>query len=430
MKKITSAFFLLFALFAYLALTSCSVECDHKRQSSIVIPPTCQEEGYTLNTCIECKAEFKTDHKLPTGHTLRSTALSPTCELEGYTYYTCHCGYNYTSDAIPPLGHIYIDTIIPASCESAGYTEHICYVCKHIYKTDFVDADGHIINKEVIHPTEYSVGYTEYSCSVCDLSYKDDLILYSDIYGGGSLPSTTVKAMGIDVSKWQNAKESGGPYVALDWTAIKASGVEFAILRAGNTGSKTGDINKDPAFEMNYHDAKAAGVMVGAYYYSVATTEEKLDKEIDALLGWLEGKQFEYPIYIDIEDSALLPMGKDALTSLCMRFVRQMREKGYFGAVYTNQSWLDEHLNRAALTEFCDIWFAHYVTPQHETADGIYVWNELLFGSPLSMWQYTDDGVIEGSNIQTSSVDMNYCYKDYPAIIKTYGLNGFAVGIE
>ena len=83
----------------------------------------------------------------------------------------------------------------------------------------------------------------------------------------------------------------------MNWEAIKAEGVEFAIIRAGNTGTSTGNVNKDPTFEMNYRDAKAAGIMVGAYYYSVATTEKKLDEEIDSLLEWLDGKEFEYPIY-------------------------------------------------------------------------------------------------------------------------------------
>ena len=132
-----------------------------------------------------------------------------------------------------------------------------------------------------------------------------------------------------------------------------------------------------------------------------------------------------------MEDSKLEALGKDALTKLCIRFVDRMREAGYFGAVYTNKDWLDNNLRRDALTEYCDIWFANYVSESSTQTDGIYVWNDESFGARLSMWQYTQKGKIEGSNRPTTStVDMNYCYKNYPTIIKTYGLNGYTIKAE
>ena len=431
MKKILSAFFLLFTVCSALFLVSCTTECEHEHLTCTVVPPTCETEGYTVNTCVECKAEFKTKYVLPTGHELKETAFAPTCDKEGYAYYSCDCGYSYKSNIIPPLGHNYTHISVDPLCETAGYTEHTCSVCEYSYRSDFIAALGHNIKKVISYPTESSVGYTEYSCTVCQHNYKDDFVFYSDIYGGGTIPSTTVVAKGIDVSKWQNPTAPDGSYEGLDWQKIKASGIEFAILRAGNTRSESGNINKDPVFEMNYSDAKAAGVMVGAYYYSVATTEEKLDEEIDALIGWLDGKEFEYPIYIDIEDSKLQSLSKDALTKLCMRFVRRMRENGYYGAVYSNKTWLERHLDREALTAFCDIWFAYHTIGASTPSDEIYAWNEAEYGLPFSMWQYTFEGVIEGSNMPTGvTVDMNYCYKDYATIMNTYGLNGFSLNTE
>ena len=130
-----------------------------------------------------------------------------------------------------------------------------------------------------------------------------------------------------------------------------------------------------------------------------------------------------------MEDSKLETLGKDTLTRLCMRFIDRMRENGYFGAVYTNKDWLENNLRRNTLTEYCDIWFANYVSTDSEQNDGIYVWNENVLDTRLSMWQYSKDGVIENSNMPTSAkVDMNYCYKDYPSIMKTYGLNGYTLG--
>ena len=425
MKKLISSFLLLFIISGCTSLYSCSSECPHRHLTCTVTPPTCETEGYTLNVCTECKAEFKTDYKLPYGHVLKETLFSPTCEKEGYTYYTCACGYSYRSDAIPPSGHVYTDNTVEPTCETAGYNEHVCSVCEYSYRTDYTDALGHDLTQSIIFPTKSEAGYTELTCSTCEKSYKDNFVLYSDIYGGGTVASTTVISKGIDISKWNN-KSNADVYEPLDWKAIKSSGVDFAILRAGNTGTSTGIVNKDPVFEMNYRDAKEAGVTVGAYYYSAATTEEKLDEEINALLGWLDGKEFEYPIYIDMEDPKLEALGKDTLTKFCMRFVDRMRENGYFGAVYTNKDWLKNNLRGDALVEHCDVWFANYVSSSNEKTDGIYVWNEEAYGPVLSMWQYTADGVITDSNMPANAtVDMNYCYKDYPSIIKKYGLNGY-----
>lgn len=408
-------------------LVSCANECEHKYLSAVTIAPTCESEGYTLNTCTECRSEFKTNYKLPTGHTLTETVFSPTCEKAGYTNYSCACGYSYNSEALPPSGHSYKKVTVAATCTSAGYTEYMCTVCEHTYRSDFVSATGHTIQETVYRPTSTLPGYTELECTVCQHNHISDIVFYNDVYGGGYIDAPTVVAKGIDVSKWQHTLNADGSYKPLNWTAIKEAGIDFAILRVGYTGSVSGTINKDPVFEMNYEGAKAAGVMVGAYYYSVASTEEELDLEIDALLTWIEGKKFEYPIYFDIEDKSLANgEQKDTLTKLCMRFVTVMRENGYYGAVYANQNWLDNFLFRESLEGFCDIWYAHYTESGTVTVNDTFTWDEKLFGPTLSMWQYTDSGIIEGSNMDKSAnVDMNYSYKDFPSIVKKYGLNGF-----
>lgn len=94
---------------------------------------------------------------------------------------------------------------------------------------------------------------------------------------------------GIDISTWQ------GPN--LDFKKLKKSGVNFAIIRAGfGTG------NKDNQFENNYSKAKKAGMPVGAYWYSYALSAEGARAEAQSCISMLKGKQFEYPIYFDLED--------------------------------------------------------------------------------------------------------------------------------
>ncbi|MBQ8849562.1 MAG: hypothetical protein IJ011_04435 [Clostridia bacterium] len=419
---------LLFLISVPFILSSCTSECTHDYLTSTVVAPTCGSEGYTLNTCTSCKSEFKTNYKLPTGHTLSATVFSPTCEKEGYTYYSCACGYSYTSETLPPSGHSYTEKVTEATCSTSGYTEYLCVVCEHTYKSDFVSATEHDMKATVYSPTRTSAGYTEYTCNTCGDSYKDNFIFFSDILGGGYIETSEVVAKGIDVSKWQHTVVSENVYKPLDWNAIKAAGIDFAILRAGYRGYETKTINKDPVFDMNYEGAKAAGINVGAYFYSVATNEQELDEEVDALLGWLEGKQFEYPIYFDIEHSSLEDATqKENLTRLCMRFVTRMRENGYYGAVYANQNWLNNYLYREALEGFCDIWYAHYITGDASVTVGdIFVWDTEEFGAQLAVWQYTDSGIIENCGVSsTATVDMNYSYKDYPSIMKKYGLNGY-----
>ena len=419
MKKLILALLLLLSCLFFF---SCIAEdCEHKYLSSSLRVPTCDKEGYTSNVCTSCGAEFKTKYTLPTGHNIMQTVFAPTCTDVGYTYYSCECGYNYTSDYLPPAGHSYTEQIVPKKCESAGYTLYTCSACEHAYKGNFVEATGHQMSEKVYLPTEDTAGYTEHTCQNCDYIYKDDFVFFPDIYGGTKVKNTEILSKGIDVSIYQHTKTDDG-YAPLDWVALKAAGVDFAILKAGS-----GKSGIDPVFEMNYADAKAAGIKVGAYFYSYATNEDEINAEVDLLLTLLAGKEFEYPIYFDLEDPSLTETGdKDLLTGYCMTFIDRLRENGYYGALYTNNKWITTLLHEDVLRAYCDIWYARYPSSDKITMENDYKWNNDLYGEQLGMWQYTQTGVIEGCGIpKNQTIDLNYCYKDYETIIKKYGLNGF-----
>lgn len=57
--------------------------------------------------------------------------------------------------------------------------------------------------------------------------------------------------MGIDVSKYQGT---------IDWVKVKASGVEFAMIRVGYRAKSTGEIFEDPTARYNMQEAQAAGI--------------------------------------------------------------------------------------------------------------------------------------------------------------------------
>ncbi|MGN0518513.1 MAG: GH25 family lysozyme, partial [Acutalibacteraceae bacterium] len=124
-----------------------------------------------------------------------------------------------------------------------------------------------------------------------------------------------IYAKGIDVSKWQ---------ASINWTNVAADGVDFAILRAAVTVSPGASVGKDSYFETNYANAKAAGIDVGVYMYGCAITTDQAIAEADGLYNIIKGKQFEYPIYYDVEYEDQKTVGKTAMANVIMAFIRRM----------------------------------------------------------------------------------------------------------
>nr|DAQ81022.1 MAG TPA: hypothetical protein [Caudoviricetes sp.] len=199
---------------------------------------------------------------------------------------------------------------------------------------------------------------------------------------------------GIDVSKHQGV---------IDWSKVKT---DFAILRAG-FGRYTSQ--KDPQFERNYAGAKAAGIPVGAYWYSYAKSAEEAREEAKACLQVLKGKQFEFPIYFDIEDSTQGSLGKTVLTAMCEAFCGTLEKAGFFAGVYASTYWFKYKLDRPYLADKYTIWLADY----RKDYDRDIV---------RDIHQYTCSGRIAGIPYR---VDLNVCDRNFPAIIKKAGLNGF-----
>lgn len=203
---------------------------------------------------------------------------------------------------------------------------------------------------------------------------------------------------GIDVSRFQ--KE-------INWAAVKQSGIEFAIIKAG--GSDAG-FYTDSMFERNYAGAKAVGMPVGAYYYVGPNCTSREDGIADAkrFLEIIKGKQFGYPVYIDVEESA--PAAKTGATDACIGFCQTMEQAGYYCGIYASDiSGFVDRLDLSRLTQF-DKWVARY--GGKPTAVKTY-----------GMWQCSSTGKIAGI---TDDVDLDECYMDYPDIIKRAGLNGFS----
>ena len=193
---------------------------------------------------------------------------------------------------------------------------------------------------------------------------------------------------GIDVSKYQ---------YNIDWNAVKASGIDFAIIRVGYRGYGTGALVEDPYFRQNIKGANAAGVKVGLYFYSQAINEQEAVDEASMVIRMIQetGGRVSYPIYFDTEKVAgdtgrADGISRDQRTRNAVAFCNAIQNAGYRAGVYSYASWFYNNLNMASLTGY-SIWIAQYR-------------DQLDFKYNYDIWQYTSSGVVPGISTR---VDMN-----------------------
>lgn len=202
---------------------------------------------------------------------------------------------------------------------------------------------------------------------------------------------------GIDVSKWQRD---------IDFVKVKNAGIDFVIIKAG--GSDAG-IYKDRYFEQNYKNAKAAGLNVGAFYFVGKKFLTEADGRADAerFIKLLEGKQFEYPVYVDVETGSFKT--RKQYTDATIAFCATMEKAGYFCGVYASDiSGFHDMLEDDRLKIYTH-WVARYGSKP-------------TFVSQADIWQHSSKGVVDGI---LKYVDLDRCYVDFPKIIKGKGFNGF-----
>lgn len=228
----------------------------------------------------------------------------------------------------------------------------------------------------------------------------DDFYKY---FGISKNVAKTVQKYGIDVSEWQGV---------IDWAKAKAGGIKFAILRAGISS------RADKCFATNYAACENAGIPAGAYWYCTATTVADAKAQAKLFLQIISGKKFAYPVYMDLEEHEQFALGKAKCSELADAFLTVLEQAGYFAGLYCSTSYLQQYLTDSIRSRYA-IWVAQYYTSC--TYDGDY-----------GIWQYNVAGNAEYDIIGQKSIpgivgecDMDYCYTDYPAIIKAAGLNGF-----
>ena len=209
-------------------------------------------------------------------------------------------------------------------------------------------------------------------------------------FGGDGALSQSSGNRGIDVSKYQGN---------IDWGAVAASGINFAIIRVGYRGSSSGALVQDPYFKKNISGATKAGIKVGLYFFTQAVNEAEAVEEASMAMSLASGYKVTYPIFIDTESASsgrANGLSKSARTAVVKAFCQTVRNGGYKAGVYASKSWYANQLNASALNGYC-IWVAQYNS-------------SCTYSGKYDMWQYSSKGSVSGIK---GNVDMNISYTGY-----------------
>lgn len=211
----------------------------------------------------------------------------------------------------------------------------------------------------------------------------------------------------IDVSRYQGV---------IDWAQVAAAGYKGAMLKTVSTNrklSKRADgLYIDPNFEANYRNAKAAGLDVGVYYYTYATSEAMADAELALVREAVRGKELTMPVCVDVEENKLKPMSTLDLTNVVAYALEKVEKMGFYAQLYTYTGYSYE-LDMQRLAGRWDVWLADY-TGKTPKVDYIY-----------HAHQHTSEGRVPGIS---GNVDLNVTTLNYPRIIRKKGLTRLREG--
>lgn len=212
----------------------------------------------------------------------------------------------------------------------------------------------------------------------------------------------------VDVSRYQGL---------IDWAQVAAAGYKGAMLKTVSTNrklSKRADVLYiDPTFETNYRNARAAGLDVGVYYYTYATSEAMADAELALLRQAVYGKEFSLPVCVDVEENKLKQLSTLDLSNLTAYALEQVEKMGFYAQLYTYTSYANTHLDMARLAGRWDVWLADYTG---KTPNVTFNYNA---------HQHTSSGNVPGIS---GNVDLNVTTLNYPKIIRKKGLTRLREG--
>ena len=277
---------------------------------------------------------------------------------------------------------------VPANAKTKGEVRRRAVIEK---EEAFYQLDG---KKILMHDSTYgeifAPVYQDVPASTLDLNnltMRNGYAYYSE---NGEVISTT----GIDVSEFQGE---------IDWEQVKQAGIDFAFIRVGYRTYGDGEVKYDSAFQQNLEGAIEAGIKVGAYFYSQATTADEAVEEADAVIDALAEYDITYPVVYDWEliyhDNARTDdVSVEALADCCVSFCERVKDSGYTPMIYQNTGTATHKLDLPRIKDY-DFWLAEYNDKPSYYYD-------------FKIWQYSNTGRIPGIE---GDVDLNICFRPYGA---------------
>lgn len=234
------------------------------------------------------------------------------------------------------------------------------------------------------------------------------VLMLLGLFTGCGGPSRVTKqteqtTFGVDVARYQ---------ATINWQSLAQSGIDFAMVRLGYRGSSDGVIKEDSNARYNLQEGSKAGIKLGAYFFSTATSEEEAVEEAQWVAALISQYPITYPVAYDCEgfretDSRQYGMSAEARTDIALAFLKTMEKLGYEGMFYASKNELETQWETERIAKRYKIWVAQYPEePYPATPQSSYTGTH-------HMWQYTKEGTAEGI---PQNVDLNVAYFGYDGI--------------
>ena len=220
---------------------------------------------------------------------------------------------------------------------------------------------------------------------------------------------------GIDVSKWQGK---------IDWNAVAATGIDFVMVRVGYRTEPTGVITEDLYARYNMQKAAEAGIKVGAYFFSTATTKEEALEEAAWTTNFISKYAITYPVAYNCEgytasDSRMSGMSNADRTDNAVAFLNYVQNAGYEPMFYAGKGELENstYWDSDRISANYKVWVAQYPSVAYPATE-----SSSYTGAHV-MWQYTNQGSVSGIS---GGIDINVAYFNYASVATPKDTSGAA----
>ncbi len=200
--------------------------------------------------------------------------------------------------------------------------------------------------------------------------------------------------VGVDISKHTGK---------VNFTGLRAAGVDYVMIRLGSRGYSTGQISLDENFKENIEGAIGAELDIGVYFYSQAVSPEEAIQEANFVMQTLEPYRahVKYPVAFDMEfvsndKSRIEGLSREEKTTVTATFAEGMKAAGYVPMIYGDKEWLLKEVDLTKLQDY-DVWLSQ----EEDIPDYPYRY---------TMWQYDTNSIVNGID---GGADLNICFVNY-----------------